>query len=179
MTEDKLNFSNVIGIAGKMGSGKTDFAKRLSQELQIPRSSFGAFIRSEAYKRKQSLERTSLQKLGDQMIKELTPYGFLLEFQEMIPDSQLHILDGVRHREIWEQIVEQTPKTFLVFFDIHDEVRLERLIARDQSTKQETSIDMSHPMENQINLLRPYANLVFDEVMPLEIMVDAVKKKLN
>lgn len=53
-----------ITIGGDIGSGKSTFAKRLSEELQIPRVNIGSLMREEAQRRGITLQE--LEKLQEQ-----------------------------------------------------------------------------------------------------------------
>ena len=61
-----------IGVAGRIGSGKTTLAAELACQLACPQASFGEFVRSVAETRAlvSTTDRTVLQDLGDELIAQ-------------------------------------------------------------------------------------------------------------
>ncbi len=160
MMADKIAFSNIVGIAGQIGSGKTSLAMELCKRLNWKTISFGSYIRSEANRRGIKLDRVALQQLGEDLIAELGPGEFVrhvLYSDKIYPNI---VLDGIRHVEIWQAIRAITQKSILVYLDVSEEVRIARLQQRDNLDIDSIKLAMFHPMEKNIPFLRRFADLV-------------------
>lgn len=99
----KINKS--IIIIGEISSGKSTLARRLSEELQIPKASFGSYL---IYYCEQNNipedKRGDLQNLGEQMIDK-NAVQFLRNVVEFTTDdSEQLIFEGVRHGVILKEI---------------------------------------------------------------------------
>jgi len=173
MMKDKTNFSNIVGIAGQIGSGKTSLAKELCKRLNWQLISFGSFVRSEANRRGLKIERAALQQLGENLISEFGPAEFVRQVLCSNKPFSNIVIDGIRHVEIWQAIQSVAQKGILVYLDVPEEVRIARLHERDDSDIDSIKLAMLHPMGKNIYLLRQYSNLVlFDET--IESMVAQV-----
>src|SRR3569833_1687057 len=88
----------VIGISGKIGSGKTTLAEFTAQRFQVPYVSFGNYVRHVAKERGIVENRENLQNLGQDLINEDIDQFCrkVLYFDGWDGKSSL-ILDGIRH----------------------------------------------------------------------------------
>jgi len=160
MLEHKTGFSNIVGIAGQIGSGKTSLAMELSKRLNWKLISFGSFVRSEANRRGIKIDRVALQQLGEDLITELGPDEFV---RQVLYSDKIHsnmVIDGIRHVEIWHAIQVIAQKSILVYLDVQEEIRIARLRQRDNLGIDSIKLAMLHPMEQNIHLLRKFSDLV-------------------
>jgi dephospho-CoA kinase len=159
-----------VGVAGRIGSGKTTLASELASRIGCPRASFGEFVRSAAQARGlDSTDRTILQDLGDELIA-----GGWTSFVEAVLvqagySSGPVVIDGIRHRsaiETLRPLLEPTPLV-VVAVDISDEERRERLRERGLESDDVDSAD-AHVNESEVDAVIGAADLV----VPAHLSVD-------
>jgi cytidylate kinase len=95
----------IIGISGKIGSGKTTLAEYLSSELKIHIASFGDYVRYIANHAGIKIERKELQSLGHDLLEnDLEEFcKNVLSHGKWDGQSSL-IIDGIRHIKVLEQL---------------------------------------------------------------------------
>jgi cytidylate kinase len=163
----------VIGIAGQIGSGKTSLARELCKRLNAQKVSFGEFVCSEAIRRNIRPDRPALQELGEKLISELGAHNFVRQVLDTVDVHSIMVLDGVRHIEIWQAICSIAPESILIYLDVPETTRINRLKNRDNLDDDTLGKAMSHPMEVNIPLLKNLASIVFYE-SPLDDMLSEV-----
>lgn len=168
----------IIGIAGQIGSGKTSLALELCERLNAQKVSFGDFIRSEALRRNIIPTRPALQELGETLIAELGPCNFVQRVLNSTDIRPIMILDGVRHIEIWQAIRSFAPRSILIYLDVAEVTRFERLKGRDNLDDGSIEVAMRHPMEERISQLKSLADIVLLE-SPLEEMVSEALSRIE
>lgn len=161
MNED---YRLVVGLAGLHGAGKSTIAKRLRDSHGFSITSFGGVVRREAEVRGRGMDLTSLQDLGDELIKEWGWERFCGEvLAERQPKTGIVLVDGVRHIATLDHLKKlANPGVFsFVYVDVDEPIRLERLTVRqrpgDHSSTRET-----HPVEKEVVALKDYAHVVID-----------------
>ena len=96
----------IIGIAGKIASGKSTFARAIAARLKARRLAFGDYVRSIAESRGMDpSDRRILQTLGQDLATR-DPSAFvsgILSFAGYLPPENI-VFDGVRHEAIWQEI---------------------------------------------------------------------------
>jgi adenylate kinase family enzyme len=168
----------IIGIAGQIGSGKTSLALELCKRLNAQKVSFGDFVRSEALRRNTIPTRLALQELGETLIAELGPYGFVQRVLNSTDIRPIMILDGIRHIEIWQAIRSFAPRSILIYLDIEEATRLDRLKGRDNLNDGSIKRAMFHTMEENIPRLKSLADIVLIE-SPLEEMASQALSRIE
>ncbi|HIA53763.1 MAG TPA: hypothetical protein EYN91_17005 [Candidatus Melainabacteria bacterium] len=164
----------VLGISGKIASGKTTLAKSLSYSLKWPVTSFGDYVRSVAIKRGlESSERRVLQDIGLELLTD-DAAAFcqsVLELGQFESGGNL-LIDGIRHR-----IVIETLKKLVLpssFKHIHvgaiDSQRARRL-ALEESALQVLG---NHTVESEIDELIDIADLVLNGDNPVDMLTSSV-----
>jgi len=177
----------IVGIAGKIASGKSTLARAVAGRLKARRLGFGDYVRSIAESRGlDPSDRKVLQTIGQDLVTE-NPSAFVsgvLSFAGYTPPENI-VFDGVRHWAIWQEIqalAAQTHDTaYLVFLDMPEEMRRQRLVAR--SLDRET-VDAFDRHANEADLgarLRQAADLTLDarldETQLVEKVVRLAEKK--
>lgn len=178
MKENSINpaCSKAVGIAGAIGSGKTELAKALTTHLNCSTVSFGAFVKQEAKKRNIEPVRHNLQELGTQMIRELGSKKFTqLVLQTATFPCDIVILDGIRHIDVWKSVKNLIPRSWLVYIDIDEPTRLNRLLKRDGLSLSETE---SHNMEIVAKALKQEADVILTST-DIEASVLEIKNIIN
>ena len=155
------NSSKIIGIAGKIASGKTTLAARLSLLTAGRIASFGLYVRSQAKIRGILENRSNLQELGENLITEFGEIRFVEQALDLKNShDKVLIIDGVRHKAVWEAITKVTSLSVLVYLDISENMRVERLKLRGDVDAINSGA-MNHPMELNIAQLEPISDFVF------------------
>lgn len=176
--QNQTAFFRIIGVAGQIGSGKTSLALALCKRINAQRVSFGDCVRSEALRRGITPDRSSLQMLGENLIAELGPYGFVRKVLNSIDKHPIVVLDGVRHIEIWQAVCLFTFQNTLIYLDIEESIRLNRLKNRDGLDDESIKNAMHHPMEENIPQLKSLADIVLSEGT-IEEMVAEILSRLE
>lgn len=157
-----MKVKELLALSGSPGSGKTAVAKALSSRIGWPVASFGRYVAELA--RRKGLKADSIAVLQDvgqtAVVADVEAFvENFLSFSESSSGERL-ILDGLRHIEVYRELVSQTHASWsgMVFLDVREDVRLERLRRRDL----EVTNQRDHPVESQIALLRSRADIVVD-----------------
>ena len=140
----------VVGISGKIGSGKTELATALSKFLNTQQTSFGAIVRLEARARGlNEFSREILQAVG----QELVEADMKLFCQKVLDyacfDGKMSlIVDGIRHLKVKETLAALVlPIPFyLLYVEAEDSVRSERLTRRGGLS----NLNIMHPTEQDV-----------------------------
>jgi dephospho-CoA kinase len=149
----------VVGIAGRIGAGKTSAAKYISStySFQYLRYSevLGAWLAAE------SDSKAELQTIGwEVMEKGLQSELNRRLIQQIGPDTSA-VIDGLRHPLDYTSLNSAFLPAFrLIFLDAPLKTRWDHVKGRDRhSTFEEFSAADSHSVEQQIELLRPHASI--------------------
>jgi dephospho-CoA kinase len=151
----------IVGIAGAIGSGKSELSRTLARELNAERVSFGDFVRREAEARGVESTRENLQRLGEQLIDELGAPGFVRRVLTELPPADLLVVDGVRHLAVDEALRMIAAQYVLVFVAVDDDTRRQRLAERQGHDVDLAALDQ-HSTEHEVPLLRERAATVVD-----------------
>lgn len=143
----------IITIGGKIGSGKTTLSKYLNESLNIPNASFGDYIRKVAEKENKSMDRETLQKLGDRLISEGVT-KFCLKFLNYAKwsNGRSLIIEGVRHKEVLFTLRELTysDRFLFIYVSIDEKTRKQRIIAKNKNLFDNLDYIERHPTEIQV-----------------------------
>lgn len=151
----------IVGIAGAIGSGKSELSHALARELDGVRLSFGDFVRREAEARDVEPTRENLQRLGEQLIDELGAPEFVRRVLTERPPADLLVVDGVRHLAVDEALRKLAEQYVLVFVAVDDETRRRRLVEREGQEVDLAALDQ-HSTEREVSSLRERAAAVVD-----------------
>jgi dephospho-CoA kinase len=155
----------VICLSSRMGAGKSTLTTSLASSLGWPHTSFGDYVRSIADQRGAGQSREVLQQLGEELVaKSLEP--FTRAVLSRVTWQEGCIVDGVRHIQVLHMLRELvTPlSTFLVFIEIDESVRRQRLRQRGM-TEQEIDVADRHGTESQVrDALRREADISLDGI---------------
>lgn len=161
----------VLGLSGKIGSGKSALCELVAKDLNFSYSSFGDYVRGVATERGIDHTRKNLQDLGQSLITEnIKTFCLDVLAKANWTRGNSVILDGIRHEAIVKEIKGIiAPESFkLIFLKIDDdEIRKSRNANRN--------IDWAaadrHVTENHVHddTLSAQADLVIDAQESLEI----------
>ena len=136
-----INLDVSIVIVGKIRSGKSTFAKSISKCLNFPIASFGEYLVDYSKQKNLPIHREVLQNLGNDLVREDSS-DFLNKVVSYNGSPNKVIFEGVRHKTIFDEIKNISEKSFAIYLDINEEIRLQRFI------QQEKEIDLK---SNAIN----------------------------
>ena len=159
-----MEFDNIIGIGGKICSGKSFVAAIISKQYGFPVASFGSYLRFYCHEKKLSDDRENLQDLGEKFVKE-KPRQFLLDvIHHFIGDSSSIIIEGIRHKIILDLIKDVTKKSILIFVEADARTRYERYKQREteEINFEEFIVLDNHPVEKEIEDMKP----LYDYTIP-------------
>jgi dephospho-CoA kinase len=171
----------ILGIAGKMGSGKSTVSHEFAEAMGWPYASFGNYVRHVA--RQQGLNEGStevLQEIGEDLV-ERDPKGFcrsVLEYANWQPDQSL-IIDGIRHVEVTTALQQLTaPSKFvLTYVDVDENTRKDRLIRERGVRPEQLERLEAHPTEAQVKSKLPQlADYHLNANEPVEILIDELRR---
>jgi dephospho-CoA kinase len=172
----------IVGIAGKIASGKSTLARAVATRLKARRLGFGDYVRSIAEASGLNLlDREILQTIGQDLATR-DPSAFvngILSSANYLPSENI-VLDGVRHEAIWQEVRSVAARAhdlaFLVFLDAPEEMRLQRLIARGLDPGTANAFDR-HATESDLEIrLRTAADLTLDVRLGEGQLVDRVAR---
>jgi len=165
-----VNGDVAVGVAGRIGSGKTSLSSELATRLECPRASFGDHVRAVARSRHlDETDRTVLQDLGDALIAK----GWTEFVRAVLGDAKYKagtvVVDGIRHVGAIATLREVLTPTPLVVVAVatHNDVRRGRLLQRGLTEPDADAAD-SHPNESEVSKVLEAA----DFVVPADSTVD-------
>jgi len=160
-----------LAFAGKIGSGKTALTTALAQALECKRASFGDYVRQVVESRALEQTRENLQRIGTEIL-EHDRFAFcdaVLRHAGWKRGDGL-LIDGLRHLETidpLQQLVDPA-RLKLVYIEISDGTRLERLQARGEGNPDALAVAEAHSSEKQVaGILAPRADLIVDGGDPI------------
>jgi dephospho-CoA kinase len=173
--------SNLV-FAGRIGSGKTHVSKAVASALGFRWNSFGSTLKNIAVERGLTINRENLQALGEKMVAgepEELCRRVLGDAEPAGP--QPIVIDGLRHRHIRDMLQQLlAPQQLLVvYIDVPDAIRLERLRVRDGLSEADIQKFEKHSTEIQVAAeIRGMADLVIDNSGPLSETVAAITARV-
>jgi dephospho-CoA kinase len=158
--------STILSFAGPIEAGKTTVSSIVAIRLNVPRISFGEYLRGVARARGMQLTREILQALGDQYVtSDVRAFcGKVLEQHPWQPGKPL-IIDGVRHVEVLDSLCEllSPARAYLIYINVDRTTQTKRL--KEGPLPHEKTLDEleQHPTERQVrSRLSDRAALVLD-----------------
>ncbi|KFM99109.1 hypothetical protein D0U04_20710 [Bacillus clarus] len=159
----------VIGIAGKIGSGKSTLSNEIAKHLKCNTINTGDYFRAISLKRNLSTDRSTLQQLGNETISIGWDYFSkeLLNFANWSNEKNL-LIAGIRNVKLYEQLKKDIHpnKFYLIYIDTLDEVRRVRIKERVETEKK---LDF-HPVEAQVEELKKFADLILDNNRQIDMV---------
>lgn len=142
----------VVAFAGKIGSGKSTLSAEVAGALGWPRASFGDYIRTVAKSNGFEDTREVLQEIGESLVEKGVDdfcRAVLTHYQWSAGEPL--IIDGVRHAEVVSALRRLVAPLELriVFLDVNDAVRHERLTGGDEAMPEKLQMVESHSTEVQ------------------------------
>lgn len=167
----------VIGIAGRIATGKSSFVRSVASRINADVVSFGDYVREQALATGLDPDsRETLQSLGEQLKRDLGDEEFVRQVINQASGARHVVVDGVRHVEVATTIERLVlPRRFyLIYLEVDEEVRRMRAEqSRPEDAARLTQL-ASHSTERQVHdgSLLSRAALVLDAAGPIEKLVD-------
>ena len=168
---------SAIGVAGRVGSGKSSLSTLLSEQSGWPIVRFGDFLRGVAEQRGLPTDRQSLQQLGIEYIgRGWGPFcSEVLESAGWRPGTSV-IFDGIRHAEAVQALNEllSPGRLFVVLLAADDGMVQTRLRLRDGEGTDLRRIE-SHPSDDRVaDRLHSVTDMVLDAALSLPTLAERV-----
>ncbi|WP_019914317.1 AAA family ATPase [Paenibacillus sp. HW567] len=171
--------SFVIGISGKIASGKTTLSQQLAETFICPRVGFGEYVRLIAAQRGLTVaDRTVLQEIGQDLVEQ-NPEDFCRQVIKLANwENGPLVVEGIRHVNICEKLKEVvSPAQFvLIFVDTDENERQNRLNTRGDING---SLVEKHITENDVELLKTNADIIVNEETELYSLIEIIKLKIQ
>lgn len=173
--------NNVIGIIGRICSGKSFLAKKIKGDYNLQIVSFGTYLFNFSERNGLSTDRKALQDLGEDRISD-NPRQFLTDvLQEFAPLNDTIIIEGIRHKVILDLLKEQSEDNVFIFLDEDSKTRYDRYISRVKETDSSLiSYDKfieyvdGHPVEQGIEELRKLCKLQISSTISNENLIESI-----
>jgi len=164
----------IIGISGKIGSGKTEVSKYVSGRYGLRYISTSEMLKSILIANGQSIKRENLQKVGGDLINAIGGRGFMCVLIQNLPNGD-YVIDSIRHLEALRYMRERYKEEFiLIYVEASSETRFSRKMGQfrdmeffNKSEKESTEIE--------IESIRKLA----DYVIGTEEPISAVSMRIN
>jgi dephospho-CoA kinase len=151
----------IVGVAGAIGSGKSELSRALADERGGSRVTVGDFVRGQAEARGIEPARENLQALGEQQIDELGAPEFVRRVLSDYAAADVLVVDGVRHLPVDDELRKISAQYLLIFVEVDDETRRMRLRDREGHEVDLLVVDR-HSTERDVPLLRKRADAIVD-----------------
>jgi dephospho-CoA kinase len=173
MSELKL----VIGVAGRIGSGKTEVAHLLEAQWGFQYLRY-SIVLANWYGTDPSA-KARLQQVGWEVMSSDRQRELNSKLIQRVDRDRECVIDGLRHPIDFESLNSEFSSCFYLFFvDTPAEIRFERL--RQRYTTRELFIEAdSHAVESNIGRLVPLANLVLNGQLPMHILAKQIEDFLS
>jgi dephospho-CoA kinase len=164
-----------LAVSGQTASGKSTLVRAIKLAPASAVVSFGRYVQHVAEEIGLPQDRRSLQDLGQSLIDRDGAAVFLNKVLESsgydAAHTRLCIFDGVRHVSIWTAITEAFSYSALVSVVCSVNERQRRLIERDSLSSEQARLILSHPMDNDVELLSELATVLIrsDHLGPDEL----------
>jgi dephospho-CoA kinase len=162
-----MKIKSIISISGRISSGKSYAAQLIQNKFDFPVASFGSYLNYYCEQKNLSTNRKTLQDIGEKLV-ETNPQQFIIDVvSHFIGNADKIVLEGVRHKLIFEKLKNITEKHLAIFIDADVQTRYERYYKRNKDsdegkTFEQFIISDNHPVELEIEELKPFCNIVID-----------------
>lgn len=156
------NLKKIIVISGKIGTGKTYWANKISDNFNINYTSFSKYLKYICMKKNIAPTRENLQCIGDHAIK--TDFENFMNYvlkNNFRYESDFLVIDGLRHKKVLEYLKNKYNSVLHIHIDINESVRRNNLMKRDGVYN---TYD-NNIVESEISNLKNDADIIIDEYL--------------
>jgi len=160
-----MKIKSLIAISGRISSGKTYAANLISKQFGFPIASFGSYLMDYCQNNNLPTDRKTLQDIGENLART-KPEQFSLDvINHFIDKGDSIIIEGVRHKTIFEILHKLSDNSLSVFVDDDQKKRYEKYSNRVKKSDKVKTYDKfiifdNHPVELEIESLKPLCNIV-------------------
>jgi dephospho-CoA kinase len=145
----------VVGVAGRIGSGKSMVAHCLEQEFGFQYFRYSLVLAE--WSCTDPNDKARLQEIGEEVMAGEGQVELNRQLIKRVDPTRNATVDGLRHPVDHQSLLaEFGPRYFLIFVDTPPRIRFERSRGRFGTYEQFLEAD-SRPVESNIDLLRPSA----------------------
>lgn len=176
----------VIGLAGRIGSGKTSISKYIERKYGARQIKFSQILMDILDRLHVEKNRENLQKLGaglrNVMGKDVIVNAFEKDLESL--DADIIVIDGIRYMNEIEML-RRFENNILIFVDVPPEIRYERVRGREEkSGESSTSYEEflkaeQRETERYIDRIRNESDYAIDNTDTLENFYDKVNEILK
>jgi len=170
----------VLGLAGKIASGKSTLSASFAKEVGWPYVSFGDYVRSVARQRGlDDSQREILQQIGASLVEQDCE-GFCRAVLRQAPwqPGEPLVIDGIRHLQV-KQVLEKivAPSDFiLTYISVDEQIRRQRLHNEGIDDPARIERIESASTEEQVKVELPrVADFILNGAEPLPKLVEELK----
>ena len=178
----------VVGLAGKIGSGKTEVSKYLSRKYKAKEMKFSSILSDILDRLHLEKSRENLQSLGESLRKYLGANVIVNAFEKdilMLSKNSIVVIDGIRYENEVEML-RRFPKNLLIFIDAPPKIRYHRCKKRAEKVdEKEMSFEdflkiEERETEKHLDKIKNMADIIIDNSGSLEELyrkVDEIMEK--
>ena len=159
--------NTIIVISGRISSGKSTVAKIISSKHSFPVASFGAYLKHYCESNGLPTDRKTLQDTGEDFVQR-DPVNFLKTVvNHFIENSDILILEGVRHKIIFDEVQNICQRKLAIFVDADQNTRYKRYYDRNKDTEYSKTLEQfiesdNHIVEQGIDSLKSLCDIIID-----------------
>jgi dephospho-CoA kinase len=122
----------VIGITGTIGAGKKTVREIIQKKLNCYTVTLSDIIRAEIERKKGTLDRTTLQNMGNELRRKYGSHILAMLAVEYMPkEKDFMVIDDIKNPGEIEYLKRKYGKDFkLIGVDANEKIRFERLLSR-------------------------------------------------
>jgi len=164
----------LIGITGKIGSGKSRIAKHIETKYGFRRLSTSDLLKSILKSKNIEPSRENLQDIGDNVIRTIGGSGFMAIMLVNLP-SENYQIDSIRHLDALHYMKKKYGPDFVnIFVDTTENTRYSRTEKQYENFEYFKKIDSANT-EKEIELIKSQSDFIINNensFSEVEILVE-------
>jgi len=130
----------VIGLTGTLGAGKKTVKDIIQKRVNCYTVTLSDIIKAEAERKKGTLDRVTLQNMGNDLRRQYGPHVLAMLAVDYLPrQKEFIVIDGIRNPAEAEYLKKRYGDNFkLVAVTAQEQVRFERLLKRGEKKDPKT-----------------------------------------
>lgn len=162
----------VVGVAGRIGSGKTVLARRIERDFDFQYLRYSQVLAD--WFKADPADKARLQEIGGGVMAGADQIELNRRLLNRVERTRDAVIDGLRHPIDHSSLRNAFgDQFFLVYVDTPAEVRFQRLGNRYRSFAEFCDAD-AHSVESQIDSLRAAAAVILPGTKNLELLMASV-----